>query len=117
MGRTDDGGQLQEPLLADNRGNLSFAWKFNPSRNGFEGGSAVAKALPDKDRRLRAQSKRRLRNPIEKKSFVKRAAHSATHEPVYFLKNMLWGTVLWPKWAWTAIRSQKTLTVLSWKAG
>ncbi|CAM6125810.1 unnamed protein product [Calypogeia fissa] len=114
----NQGGNPDNPRLERQSsffGSLSDRWKLNLSQNGYEGLQAGKDA--DRDRVRRAQNKRRLRNPIQKKSFVRRAAHTAAHEPVYFLKNLIWGIVLWPKWAWDAIRSQKTLTVLSLKAG
>ncbi len=62
-------------------------------------------------------SRRNLRNPIEKKSFVVRAAHSAKTNPTNFLYNVLQGLVLWPKWSWAAVSANSGLTILSLKQG
>jgi hypothetical protein len=62
-------------------------------------------------------SRRNLRNPIEKKSFVVRAAHSAKTNPTNFLYNVLQGVVLWPKWSWAAVSANSGLTILSLKQG
>ncbi|KAL2631407.1 hypothetical protein R1flu_016093 [Riccia fluitans] len=89
-----------------------------------DGGEDIPKKVPSrkkhedaKEKARRSRIRRELRNPIEKKSFVKRAAHSAANEPMYFLKSMFWGLFMWPLWAWNAMVSQMNLTVISLKSG
>jgi len=58
-----------------------------------------------------------VRNPIEKKSLVARAAYSAKTDTLNFLYNVMIGLVLWPKWSWDAMKGNISLTVLSAKQG
>ncbi|BBN08808.1 aluminum-activated malate transporter family protein [Marchantia polymorpha subsp. ruderalis] len=83
------------------------------SSDGIEG-EHVKKRVDPKQKALRSKRRRSLRNP---KSLMKQAAHSASNDPIYFLKNVIRGILLWPKWAWNSMASQKNLTVISLKSG
>ncbi|KAG6558074.1 hypothetical protein Mapa_000254 [Marchantia paleacea] len=77
-------------------------------------GEHVKKREDPRQKALRSKRRRSLRNP---KSLMKQAAHSASDDPIHFLKNVMWGFLLWPKWAWDSMASQKNLTVISLKSG
>ncbi|KAL3689256.1 hypothetical protein R1sor_015565 [Riccia sorocarpa] len=79
--------------------------------------SAQKKKVDMQEKIRKSRIKRELRNPIQNKSFVKRAAHTAANEPIYFLKSMLLGLVMWPVWAREAMASQMNLTITSLKSG
>jgi len=65
-------------------------------------------------------SKRRrhsVRNPIQKKSLVARAAYSAKTDTWNFLYNLMIGLYMWPKWSWDAMKKNSNLTILAAKQG
>lgn len=68
----------------------------------------------------RSGSKRRrhsVRNPIQTKSLVARAAYSAKTDTWNFLYNLLIGLFMWPKWSWDAMKKNSNLTILAAKQG
>lgn len=58
-----------------------------------------------------------VRNPIEKKSLVRRAAYSAKTDTWNFLYNLFIGLFMWPKWSWDAMKQNSSLTILAAKQG
>lgn len=69
---------------------------------------------PRSGQKLRRYS---VRNPIEKKSLVRRAAYSAKTDTWNFLYNLSIGLFMWPKWSWDAMKQNSSLTILAAKQG
>ncbi|KAL3689257.1 hypothetical protein R1sor_015566 [Riccia sorocarpa] len=123
--RANDDAGRDTPNVPDTPGHFRsnsslFRFEEADSDGEEENGTEVSpqqKKVDVQEKIQKSRIKRELRNPIQKKSFVKRAAHTAANEPIYFLKSMLLGLVMWPLWAWKAMVSQMNLTIISLKSG
>lgn len=88
------------------------------SRNTFQQIHELSRSRSsDRSRGRPYHSGHSIRNPIEKKSLVRRAAYSAKTDTWNFLYNAMIGLYMWPKWSWDAMKDNSKLTILSVKQG